>query len=62
MATHIYKTDQHDDEQELRFELDALSDLSEAQIVERVIERSTLIRNMLLKNGHLIIPETIKRS
>jgi hypothetical protein len=62
MTTHIYKSDQHDPDQEMRFELDALSELSEAQILARVLERSRLTRQILLKNGHLDVPAIIKRT
>lgn len=57
----ILKTDGDDEERERRFELDYLLSLTTAERFEMMIRRSDEIKEILIRNGHRIPVEIVKR-
>ncbi len=57
----ILKTDGDDEERERRFELDYLRSLTTAERFEMMIRRSNEIKEILIRNGHRIPVEIVKR-
>lgn len=61
MGTRILKLEDHDEDREVRFELDYLASLTEADRVRRALERSRLLLEMLARHGHPVVPSITKR-
>ena len=57
----ILKSDGSDEAQELRFEIDYLLSLTTPQRFEMMIRKSNEMKEILLRNGHRVPVEIIKR-
>lgn len=61
MKSRILKMADHDEEREIRFELEFLAGLTVEERVRLVLERSRLLLEMLSENGHPLSPGVAKR-
>lgn len=61
MVTRILKLEDHDEDREIRFELDYLASLTEEDRVRLALERSRMLLEMLARDGHPVVPSITKR-